>query len=368
MNLLVHPSNIDKFKKLIARAMGNHPGITVEYGNEYIARRVWTYTSEGECVGQKSTPIAVIPVVLSIPNLPDGWQLVARREGNLWEWYGSALTDTDMRKSYRETKVEPAACQVCGVNIKRIETFVINRGTERLQVGGNCVAQYIPTDLVKALSAISEAMHLVVNLDNEEFDDSCIQGLTDGWHEVKKIFRILEYLKREPYIPSKDQWDNRNDNATWRRCRDILNHSWSRYEMEKDFIFDPERYAKFVEFSKDEPDMVRILEQDWCKAKDIAYMTGWHRRWDISTNSEDCNAPVPTGRHAVTGRILSMKYVSTDFGETLKITLQCQGYKLYGSVPRSAEWKIGDTVQFTATLTPKEVGFGFYSRPMVSAR
>lgn len=369
MKVLIHPSNIERFKKLVSRA-SNYINIEVTYGDEYVAKRVWVHTSEGKEVNHGFTPIAVVPVIITIPNLPNGWQLIARREGDLWEWYGPALDNADLRKSYRATAIAPTDCQVCNTKQRRNETFVISKAEERLQVGGSCISQYIPTDFLKALSAISEGMTLVVNLDNPEFDGSSILGFADGWYEIKKVFRVLEGFKNEVYIPSKNTSGLPNPNATWRLVRETCNQ-WGHNEIAPNRIdiyypFDALAFQQFIDFCKAEADMVRILEQEWCKSKDIAYMTGLHRRWQMSLNSDDCGGTVPTGRHSVSGKILSLKYVSTDFGETLKATVQCNGYKLYGSVPKSSEWKIGDTVAFTATLTPKETGFGFYSRPMVS--
>ena len=80
--------------------------------------------------------------------------------------------------------------------------------------------------------------------------------------------------------------------------------------------------------------------------------------------------PVPETdtRIAIKGTVASVKWVSTNFGETQKMLVLCEaGYKLYGSVPSSIADKVarGATVAFTAKVQPSrdDKVFGFYSRP-----
>lgn len=75
--------------------------------------------------------------------------------------------------------------------------------------------------------------------------------------------------------------------------------------------------------------------------------------------------PIPAGRVTVEGTILSIKEYESDYGVAVKCLLQCDGYKLFGTVPAGlvAEANAGDTVRLTATVKEKEPGFGTYSRP-----
>lgn len=75
--------------------------------------------------------------------------------------------------------------------------------------------------------------------------------------------------------------------------------------------------------------------------------------------------PIPAGRVTVEGTILSIKEYESDYGVAIKCLLQCDGYKLFGTVPAGlvAEANAGDTVRLTATVKEKEPGFGTYSRP-----
>lgn len=81
--------------------------------------------------------------------------------------------------------------------------------------------------------------------------------------------------------------------------------------------------------------------------------------------------PVPTGRREITGVVVSIKERSTYLGygrsrTTLKMLVQCDGYKLWGSVPAALSEQVqkGDEVRFVATVTEKERGFGFFTRPV----
>ena len=80
---------------------------------------------------------------------------------------------------------------------------------------------------------------------------------------------------------------------------------------------------------------------------------------------------VPSGRQEVVGEVLSVKWKDNHFGGAFKALVRTSDYKVYGTVPSSLvrdcdgdpSTLVGSTIRFTATLTPKEVGFGFYSRP-----
>jgi hypothetical protein len=74
---------------------------------------------------------------------------------------------------------------------------------------------------------------------------------------------------------------------------------------------------------------------------------------------------VPEGRHAIEGKVLSIKEQESQFGVSWKLLLDCGDYRLFGSLPRSIDplVKVGDIVRLSAELQPKEKGFGFYKRP-----
>lgn len=92
---------------------------------------------------------------------------------------------------------------------------------------------------------------------------------------------------------------------------------------------------------------------------------------DARKAAERAEAKTPeAGRHVVEGTVLSLKESHLDIGyrrtvTQIKALVKCDGYKLFGTVPAAivGDCKVGDTVRFTATVEPKEPGFGFFSRP-----
>jgi len=92
----------------------------------------------------------------------------------------------------------------------------------------------------------------------------------------------------------------------------------------------------------------------------------------------DPNEPVdvkpPEGRVVITGEVLSIKERFDDYGSTMKMTIKCKSelgqFRLWGTCPAaivSSAPNRGDMVRFTATIKPKENGFGFFSRPTKAA-
>lgn len=80
---------------------------------------------------------------------------------------------------------------------------------------------------------------------------------------------------------------------------------------------------------------------------------------------EEMAAVMPTdGRQQITATLISTKYVENRFGSTVKMLIQCEGYRLWGTRPESLRGvERGDIITMTATVEGKEKGFGFFSRP-----
>ena len=77
---------------------------------------------------------------------------------------------------------------------------------------------------------------------------------------------------------------------------------------------------------------------------------------------------VPEGRSTITGEIVSLKEVESMWGITMKMLVRVVNdsgtFKIWGSRPASLYEAVkGDVITMTATLTHKELGFGFFARP-----
>lgn len=83
-------------------------------------------------------------------------------------------------------------------------------------------------------------------------------------------------------------------------------------------------------------------------------------------------APVVEGRVALTGTVRGIRFVDTDYGTAVKMTLQDdRGFRVYGTRPDAlAGVDVGDRVTLTATVTVSrdDETFGFYKRPTKAAR
>lgn len=80
---------------------------------------------------------------------------------------------------------------------------------------------------------------------------------------------------------------------------------------------------------------------------------------------------VPEGRSEVTGEVVSLKWVEDNYSPSPYAPMVCKvvvaderGFRLYGTAPKAIREELakGDRVTFTATLEPKEAGFGFFKR------
>jgi len=101
--------------------------------------------------------------------------------------------------------------------------------------------------------------------------------------------------------------------------------------------------------------------------------------WDAAREAEHAAAdPIGEGRQVVTGEVLSLKLVSSMYGDTTKMVVRDdRGFKVYGTVPQSLWDEIyetdtglqGQRVSFTATVSPSpdDEKFGFFKRPSKAA-
>lgn len=75
--------------------------------------------------------------------------------------------------------------------------------------------------------------------------------------------------------------------------------------------------------------------------------------------------PVPTGRLVIEGVVLAKKLQESAYGSTYKLLIEGEGWKVWGTEPRSIDAAKGDRVRLTATVeaSADDASFGFYSRP-----
>lgn len=110
------------------------------------------------------------------------------------------------------------------------------------------------------------------------------------------------------------------------------------------------------------------------------YLLSERQRAALASAVEQASLPkkrVESGRRLVEGRVVKLKQDERNSGygyasrttSVLKALVQCDGYRLYGTVPSALAGTIavGDTLRVEAEVVEKEPGFGFFSRPRVAS-
>lgn len=81
---------------------------------------------------------------------------------------------------------------------------------------------------------------------------------------------------------------------------------------------------------------------------------------------KEAAAPCPTGRVTVTGKVIKTRDEEGPYGHSVKMLVKAEaGYMVWATAPGAYTIERGDTVTFTATLSPSndDPKFGFGSRP-----
>jgi len=382
MNTLSYNLRPDTAKfaiRTLRAAVSSIPGASVVDG-PLSPLKVQVYATVELAHGRALTPaysriVEVVPVTVTLPEgwleTGEGWQVVARRDAGAhgWDatqWYGDHKTDAEARELARLLcPIPPTACTECGKAVRRLVTTVISHPEHGYrQVGGTCEAQYIPATLLKLLSALSKAEAEVIPLQTDELE---LEGLGCRWADPEWV-DLREYLAHcYAWLTAQDAvfcpaWiDNLNGrepnpSATWRGA-------WDATAILRDDELEPAPDWVFDALEADR-DTARYTESRFLHRRDAPRVCAKvHNAIQKSRQSDAPKVEVPEGRQRVTGKILSTKLVESDWGTQTKALVDCGGYRLYGSVPASAKWKTGDSVAFTATVQPRELGFGFFSRP-----
>jgi hypothetical protein len=92
---------------------------------------------------------------------------------------------------------------------------------------------------------------------------------------------------------------------------------------------------------------------------------------DAIAEREAATVPVVEGRYEIQGEVLSVKFQESQFGGSLKMLVEVDGYKVWGTVPTDLYGvDRGDRVAFTATVerSQDDAGFGFFKRPTKARR
>ena len=368
----VTPDNLTRVQALLRRAAAGIPGLTIAVGSEQPLRVTRYEMQEGARGRFEQVPVArwtvtVVPVTVGVPDIAAtaGWRYLGEREATLVSWVRPSTTAAEAAAIMATLPDTHTACEACGLNRTRYTTVILgDRDGRTLQVGGACVAKYVPNALRSALSSLAEATAIMSRTGDPDAEPA---GWYDPkWVSLEMVLRALTNIEGQPYVASKGPDGNPNPNATWRTV-------WEAASVADRLIYsetalpaaDPALLPSIREAMAEAPGIMERWEADgWLDRRGVAYFVG---AWRKATSAPKSDAPLVTpqdGRRVITGQVLNTKAIETQWGWTTKVLVQCDGFRLYGSLPSSAVApEAGTPVRFTATVEPKEPGFGFFSRP-----
>ena len=373
----IYPSDTTTLKRAIARVTSKIAGFSVSIDPIETVKRAHYHEIEAayghvELVLDGYSPLQVHHVTITIDldlHMQAGYRLLARRtaapdNSDFTEWY---VGDTD-RVSVPD--LPRTACQSCGRNVPRSETYIIaSPDGAVLQVGGKCRKQFITDEAVSYLSQIRALMFTVRELATDPRDSTPYGGGDrETMYRIEAVIaHALVHLQSHPFVPSQDKWGQSNANATWREIKSQVIRS-IMLEACVSTPWRPEISQCIHDLRNSDRDTDRdITAYEWCNLKGLAYLPSavrsWMQRQAEAQKPHVESAMPPTGRMVIEGTVTSQKLVESDFGSVYKMILDCGAYRVWGTVPSGLAVGLGDRVRLTATIQPKEMGFGFYSRP-----
>ena len=375
ITLQVSPENLAGLRSLVSKC--TFPGVTLDVSAEKQGTGRVYEVVEGarghyEQVQVGTYPVTLHDVVVTIPATvtESGWTVLARRE---FVGGTESVTWYDGEQVFETSALDAGACDACGLSRPRTYTLLIRKDTQTLQVGGSCVAKYVPARFEKALLSLSALLATVRRLSEPDLFD--IPAGHGGFrHEpVARLvaIAILLHEKSVPYVASKDSYGEPNRNATWRQVVRALELGGGVDGNILDCInpvfagqVPADKVQAVVEaLVADLPELAYTYVLRSASGIIIPKVSRLLTAWAKALEPQVEQALPPTGRGIVEGKVVSIKQVESQWGTVTKILVDCGAYRLFGTAPGHVVYDRDSVVRFKATVEPKEVGFGFYSRP-----
>lgn len=359
--VLAHQS--DTVARVIATAAKSIAGLTFTVSDERCTVKraydiIETRPGCKESVLRNEYAVSVIDIALQVPELiHNGWKTVAKRDGVCYDFTTREVDAMNEVRAYSES-LTAGACEHCRKNIIRNEVYIVqNASGELKQVGGGCVAYYVPAELRKALRALAVTLSTFDQLTEES--ENCRTHCAK-WIHFGALTVAMDNAKDMDFVPSKDRNGNPNMDATWRR---VTQHAQDIHLAEVntsvlDFI------CKAGEVFTNELTAIMTIGE-WVTRRDAAMFVTLHRRAQMA-RPEVVKVDATAGRQVITGKVVSRKVEDGYYGVSDKIMVEVNGgaIRFWGTNPKGM-FDRGDEVTFTATVEPKETGFAFFSRPTV---
>ena len=335
--------------------------LTATVTSEYDEDRKWTYHT-------------VTVTFSDLVRLPGGWVLLAMADGT--------ATDEPMIFHFSDDRpitgvIDMARCDHCGRRTHRNRVYFIqSEAGEIKQVGGSCSKDFLGHDPFWAMllheSLVPQAdpkgridypveIYLAAAIEANRIG---YRKVTDEGVTTKEIVRVM--LNGDLYALAK--WEDvryaiENAPAPAVTVQQVLD--WMR-EQDGEMGANLRRIADSKDITEKAFGLAAYApagaERSRIKAAEV------EARRKAEEESRASASPCPTGRVEVEGTVLSLRWVSNEYGDTLKMRVQTDaGWTVYGTVPGIIEDDVErDTrVRFCATVTPSDDDqlFGFFKRP-----
>ena len=209
-----------------------------------------------------------------------------------------------------------SSCQYCSTSI-RYKFYIRSADGKEFFVGSDCVMKTGDAGLISTVKKAKSQLD---------------KAKREAKKEVQRQIREAEFKAR--IENKKQEWISNNA-----IMQPILKWAENSSGIPKNIFENFEKWGNLSE-------------------RQCEYLT---KLYDESLN-EKPKTKVPTGKVEVEGKIISFKWVQTQFGEVRKMFVESPlGYKVYGSVPGSLEAEVGDCVRFVATVvaSDSDASFGF---------
>lgn len=380
MTVYIAPDSIRPLTALLAKAQRALPELRWTFGEPRPVRgNVYTKIRGAydriELVPAGHYFRTLLTLDVEVPAIShDGWRVVARRTGETaLEWTNPGTTLAESEAVRAGLPARYTTCEACGLSRARVGTLVLQDAAGRtLQVGGACIAKYVPARLVAAIDALAVALTQVQAAADGAADDTFGgEGgyRPSGWLSLESILSGIAEVADDTYVPSRDTQDQPNKHATWRRVQEIASHRDTHIALGTAHNYAEPDHGVLNLIRESNPEAAgmvdRLVAEGATDTKGVAYFVGAWRRAVTArpATSEVPQVLPPAGRQTLEGTIVSTKLVDGFYGSVTKVLVDCGGFRLFGTLPATGCGTRGAKVQWACTVEPKEAGFGFFSRP-----
>ncbi len=373
-------------------------------GEGYSWSEVTAETKEKRDAKDKQTfIIEFTPVTITAaePKLA-GWKFIATIEhtplGNLLR--SATDSNKNLPAEYRTNK---NVCDHCQTARRRKDTYLVQHCSfgDLRQVGRSCIKDFLGHGNPDALARYFDNLLSLWSDLNEVRDDENFFGNAPFAEETGTFLAVAAESVRVNGWVAKSAWDGYpTATLAWDYLTAITVDRTKRLKTYGfDSISDESRelanYARAWAIALTDPE---IQSSDYLynlkvscsldavtgrRAGIVASVISAYQRHlgDVAyekvkqeRKAEASPVPVTDERIEITGIVISAKWRSSDWGSSLKLTIQTEdGYRVWGSAPASlladVDTAVGDVVTFTAkvTVSDDDKTFGFYKRPTKAA-